>query len=301
MNKFCHLSLHSEFSINDGLINMKDLADKSSELGFDSVALTDCSNLFGFVNFYENMRKKGLKPICGSEMILEGENSRGNLTFLAKNHKGYKNLMRLISHANTKGKKNKECLINTKILKDNYEGLIMFSGGLGSQISDSILSDKFELAEKQAKFFKEIFKEDFFFEITRLGFEDESRSNSALLDLSKSLEIPVIASNRVRFLNENDYESHETRVSIQSGYVLSDPRRKRDYKEAQYFKSAEEMLDDFADIPEAIENAYEVSKKCNLEIKTGIYVLPDFETPNNLKESDYLRNCLLYTSPSPRD
>ena len=289
MNKFCHLSLHSEFSINDGLINMKDLADKSSELGFDSVALTDCSNLFGFVNFYENMRKKGLKPICGSEMILEGENSRGNLTFLAKNHKGYKNLMRLISHANTKGKKNKECLINSKILKDNYEGLIMFSGGLGSQISDSILSDKFELAEKQAKFFKEIFKEDFFFEITRLGFEGENRCNSALLDLSKSLEIPVIASNRVRFLNENDYESHETRVSIQSGYVLSDPRRKRDYKEAQYFKSSEEMLHDFADIPEAIENAYEVSKKCNLEIKTGVYVLPDFETPNNLKESDYLR------------
>ena len=140
MNKFCHLSLHSEFSINDGLINMEALANKSSELGFDSVALTDSSNLFGFVNFYESMRKKGLKPICGSEMILEGENSRGNLTFLVKNHLGYKNLMRLISHANTKGKKNKECLINTKILKDNYEGLIMFSGGLGSQISDSILS-----------------------------------------------------------------------------------------------------------------------------------------------------------------
>ena len=289
MNKFCHLSLHSEFSINDGLINMEALANKSSELGFDSVALTDSSNLFGFVNFYESMRKKGLKPICGSVMILEGENSRGNLTFLVKNYLGYKNLMRLISHANTKGKKNKECLINTKILKDNYEGLIMFSGGLGSQISDSILSDKFELAEKQAKFFKEIFKEDFFFEITRLGFEGENRCNSALLDLSKSLEIPVIASNRVRFLNENDYESHETRVSIQSGYVLSDPRRKRDYKEAQYFKSSEEMLHDFADIPEAIENAYEVSKKCNLEIKTGVYVLPDFETPNNLKESDYLR------------
>ena len=98
MNKFCHLSLHSEFSINDGLINMEALANKSSELGFDSVALTDSSNLFGFVNFYESMRKKGLKPICGSEMILEGENSRGNLTFLVKNHLGYKNLMLSLIH-----------------------------------------------------------------------------------------------------------------------------------------------------------------------------------------------------------
>ena len=108
-------------------------------------------------------------------------------------------------------------------------------------------------------------------------------------EISKSSDIPLIASNRVRFLNQNDFESHETRVSIQSGYVLSDPRRKRDYQENQYLKSFEEMQNLFNDIPEAIDNAFEVSKKCNLEIKTGIYVLPDFETPDELKESEYLR------------
>ena len=289
MNKFCHLSLHSEYSINDGLVSMDDLAQKTSELGYESVAITDNSNLFGFVNFYQTMREKGIKPICGSEMTLEGENSKGQLTLLARNLKGYRNLMKLISYANTNGKRKKECLISLEILKENKDGLIMFSGGLESQIAYSVLADKFDLAEKQARFFKDIFQENFFLEITRVGFDNEKKCNDSLIEISKSSDIPLIASNRVRFLNQNEFESHETRVSIQSGYVLSDPRRKRDYKEDQYLKSFEEMQKLFEDIPEAIDNAFEVSKMCNLEIKTGIYVLPDFETPDELKESEYLR------------
>ena len=289
MNKFCHLSLHSEYSINDGLVSMDDLAQKTSELGYESVAVTDNSNLFGFVNFYQTMRENGIKPICGSEMTLEGENSKGQLTILARNLEGYRNLMKLISFANTNGKRKKECLINLEILKENKDGLIMFSGGLESQIAHSALADKFDLAEKQARFFKDIFQENFFLEITRVGFDNEKKCNDSLIEISKSSDIPLIASNRVRFLNQNEFESHETRVSIQSGYVLSDPRRKRDYKEDQYLKSFEEMQELFEDIPEAIDNAFEVSKMCNLEIKTGIYVLPDFETPDELKESEYLR------------
>ena len=289
MNKFCHLSLHSEYSINDGLVSMDDLAQKTSELGYESVAITDNSNLFGFVNFYQTMRENGIKPICGSEMTLEGENSKGQLTILARNLEGYRNLMKLISFANTNGKRKKECLINLEILKENKDGLIMFSGGLESQIAHSALADKFDLAEKQARFFKDIFQENFFLEITRVGFDNEKKCNDSLIEISKSSDIPLIASNRVRFLNQNEFESHETRVSIQSGYVLSDPRRKRDYKEDQYLKSFEEMQELFEDIPEAIDNAFEVSKMCNLEIKTGIYVLPDFETPDELKESEYLR------------
>ena len=289
MNKFCHLSLHSEYSINDGLVSMDDLAQKTSELGYESVAITDNSNLFGFVNFYQTMRENGIKPICGSEMTLEGENSKGQLTLLARNLEGYRNLMKLISFANTNGKRKKECLISLEILKENKDGLIMFSGGLESQIAHSVLADKFDLAEKQARFFKDIFQENFFLEITRVGFDNEKKCNDSLIEISKSSDIPIIASNRVRFLNQNEFESHETRVSIQSGYVLSDPRRKRDYKEDQYLKSFEEMQELFEDIPEAIDNAFEVSKMCNLEIKTGIYVLPDFETPDELKESEYLR------------
>ena len=162
MNKFCHLSLHTEYSINDGLINMSDLAQKTKELGFQSVAITDNSNLFGFINFYETMRKNGIKPICGSEIILEGENSKGQLTLLASNLDGYKNLMKLISYANTQGKRNKECLINLDILDKHKDGLIVFTGGLNSQIANSILADKFDIAEKQARYFQNIFKDNFF-------------------------------------------------------------------------------------------------------------------------------------------
>ena len=289
MNKFCHLSLHTEYSINDGLINMSDLAQKTKELGFQSVAITDNSNLFGFINFYETMRKNGIKPICGSEIILEGENSKGQLTLLASNLDGYKNLMKLISYANTQGKRNKECLINLDILDKHKDGLIVFTGGLNSQIANSILADKFDIAEKQARYFQNIFKDNFFLELTRVGFDDEEKCNKSLIEISKSSDIPLIASNKVRFLNQDEFEPHETRVSIQSGYVLSDPRRKRDYQPDQYLKSYEEMQLIFKDIPEALDNAYEVSKKCNLEIKTGIYVLPDFDTPEELSESDYLR------------
>ena len=227
------------------------------------------------------------KQINQQQLIID--RAEGQLTLLAKDLEGYKNLMKLISHANTHGKRNKECLISIEVLKENKDGLIMFTGGLKSQIANSVLADKFDLAEKQARFFKDIFQENFFLEITRVGFENEDKCNNSLIEISKSSDIPLIASNRVRFLNQNDFESHETRVSIQSGYVLSDPRRKRDYQENQYLKSFEEMQKLFNDIPEAIDNAYEVSKKCNLEIKTGIYVLPDFETPDELKESEYLR------------
>ena len=226
---------------------------------------------------------------CGSEIMLEGENSKGQLTFLACNLHGYKNLMKLISYANTTGKKNKECLINLDILNKHKDGLIMFTGGLNSQIANSVLADKFEIAEKQARFFQNIFKDNFFLELTRIGFDDEEKCNKALIEISKSSDIPLIASNKVRFLHQEEFEPHETRVSIQSGYVLSDPRRKRDYLENQYMKSFDEMQHIFQDIPEALDNAYEVSKKCNLEIKTGIYVLPDFDTPEELSESDYLR------------
>ena len=194
MNKFCHLSLHSEYSINDGLVSMDDLAQKTSELGYESVAITDNSNLFGFVNFYQTMRENGIKPICGSEMTLEGENSKGQLTLLARNLEGYRNLMKLISFANTNGKRKKECLISLEILKENKDGLIMFSGGLESQIAHSVLADKFDLAEKQARFFKDIFQENFFLEITRVGFDNEKKCNDSLIEISKSSDIPLILS-----------------------------------------------------------------------------------------------------------
>ena len=280
MNKYTHLNLHSEYSIQDGLIRINELANKAYELEFESLAITDLSNLFGFIKFYKELRKKGIKPICGSDFILLGENtSPGNLQLLAKNHNGYKNLIRLISKAHTIGKVNGHPYLSIQDLTNFSDDLILITGNIESQIGKSILAGKQDTALKQIEYLRNIYKDNFFLQLTRNGKNQEELCNQTLIEFSKNLGIPVVATNQVRFLAKDDFEAHETRVCIQSGHVLGDKRRQRFFQDSQYFKSTEEMNDLFYDIPEALSNAYEISKKCNLEVKTGIYVLPDFKTP----------------------
>ncbi len=293
MNKYTHLNLHSEYSIQDGLIRIHDLADKASELNFESLAITDSSNLFGFIKFYKELRKKGIKPICGSDFILSGENTNsGNLQLLVKNHNGYKNLIRLISKSHTLGKVNGHPHLSVQDLTKFSEDLIIITGSIESQIGQSILAGKQDIALKQIEYLRNIYKDDFFLQLTRTGKNQEELCNQTLIEFSKNLGIPVVATNQVRFLAKEDFEAHETRVCIQSGHVLGDKRRQRFFQDSQYFKSTEEMNELFGDVPEALSNAYEISKKCNLEVKTGIYVLPDFKTPNQSSEADYLKNLI---------
>ena len=293
MNKFTHLNLHSEYSIQDGLVRINDLANKASELDFESLAITDISNLFGFIKFYKELRKKGIKPICGSDFSLMGENSNsGNLQLLVKNHNGYKNLIRLISKAHTSGKVNGNPYLSIQDLEVFSEDLLLITGGIDSQIGQSILAGKLDIALKQIKYLRNIYKENFFLQLTRTGKNQEELCNQALIEFSNELGIPVVATNQVRFLGKEDFEAHETRVCIQSGHVLGDQRRQRFYEDSQYFKSTKEMNELFSDIPEALSNSYEISKKCNLEIETGIYVLPDFETPTEASEANYLKDLI---------
>ena len=293
MNKYTHLNLHSEYSIQDGLIRINDLAEKAYDLNFESLAITDLSNLFGFIKFYKELRKKGIKPICGSDFLLSGENtSSGNLQFLVKDHKGYKNLIRLISKSHTTGKINGIPFLSVKDLEKFSEGLLLITGGIDSQIGHSILAGKNDIALKQIKYLKNLYKDNFFLQLTRTGKNQEELCNQTLIEYANELSIPVVATNQVRFLSREDFEAHETRVCIQSGHVLGDQRRQRFFQDSQYFKSIEEMNDLFRDIPEALTNTYEISKKCNLEVKTNIYVLPDFNTPTESSEADYLKKLI---------
>ena len=154
------------------------------------------------------------------------------------------------------------------------------------------MAGKQDTALKQIEYLRNIYKDNFFLQLTRNGKNQEELCNQTLIEFSKNLGIPVVATNQVRFLAKDDFEAHETRVCIQSGHVLGDKRRQRFFQDSQYFKSTEEMNDLFYDIPEALSNAYEISKKCNLEVKTGIYVLPDFKTPNKSSEADFLKNLI---------
>ena len=296
---FVHLHLHSEFSLSDGIIRIEDLVESSVNKKFSALALTDLSNLFGLIKFYKSARRNGLKPIVGSEVLLikDYDSLPAPLFLLVKNQTGYTNLTKLVSKAYVEGQRQGEPLVKIEWLAEHSKGLIALSGGQEGHVGQAILATNDKLAESRAEYLKGIFNEDFFIEISRLGRRGEDEYINKVLDIASRKEIPVVATNNVRFLKNtdiedegiSDFEAHEARVCIQSGEVLDDPRREKKYLESQYLASQEEMQKKFRDIPEAIENTSLIAKKCNLELELGEFYLPDFEVPDKLTTEQYLK------------
>ena len=291
-SSFSHLNIHSEYSILDSIVKIDNLAEKTKQHGYESLALTDSSNLFGFMKFYKSIRAQNIKPIAGAEINHVKDSSshheHANFTLLAKNKIGYKNLIKIISKSQIEGKNSGLPVVESAWLSEYSKGLIALSGGFRGHIGKSVLDNNEELFLKRIKYFQKIYGEDFVLEISRINRPQEDLYNDFILSKAGELGIPVVATNEVRFINKEDYEAHETRVCIQNGEVLSDSKRSRIYFEDQYFLSPDEMNEKFSDIPEVLGNAYEISKKCNLEVETGIYVLPDFETPFKKTASEHL-------------
>ena len=268
---YVHLHLHSEYSLVDGIIRVDELIDQSVSLGYTSVALTDLTNLFGLIEFYRSARSKGIKPIVGSEIYVAKDNDSlsAPLVLLAKNKQGYINLTKLVSRAYVDGQINGSPVVLFSWLEEYSEGIIALSGGIEGHIGNSILAGNAGLTESRIDFFKKIFKDNFFIEIQRVGKANEDEYNNAVLKLASSKQVPVVATNNVRFLNAvdpdispSDFEAHEARVCIQRGDTLDDPRRPKNYTENQYFRSKEEMINLFSDIPEALINTVKISEKC---------------------------------------
>ena len=266
---FVHLHLHSEYSLSDGIIRIEDLIERSSEYKFPAVALTDLTNLFGLIKFYRIAREKGIKPIVGCEIrLVKDEGSNGApFVLLVKNKKGYTNLTKLVSKAYIEGQETGNPLVKIEWLADYSEGLIALSGGQNGHIGQALLLKNNNLAKKRVDYFKNIYRDDFFIEVQRIGREDEEQYNLSAVNLAEELAIPIVATNDVRFLrpidpddeSPSDFEAHEARVCIQKGEVLSDSTRTKEYLEDQYFSSTEEMIKKFSDIPEAIENTVLIS------------------------------------------
>ena len=297
---FVHLHVHSEFSLTDGIIRIDDLVKNTVEKNFSAVALTDLSNLFGLIKFYKSARAHGIKPIIGSEILVikDYDSIPGPLVLLVKNQIGYTNLTKLVSKAYVEGQKKGEPLVKIEWLDEYSEGLIALSGGQEGHIGQAIMASNYKLAESRAQYFKNIFGEDFFIEISKLGRRGEEEYLNQVLKIANGHSIPIVATNNVQFLSKteiedeslSDYEAHEARVCIQSGEILDDPRREKKYLESQYFASNEEMLEKFVDFPKAIENTILIAKKCNLELELGEFYLPDFEVPDHLTTEQYLRD-----------
>ena len=286
---FSHLRVSSEYSITQGLLTIDQIVEKASEKSIPSVALTDKSNMFGLVKFFNKCEAAGIKPISGASisMVFETDESPFELLCLAKTNNGHKNLMKVISNAHN------NCLYNSPIidfkeLVELKDDIIVISGGKNSHIFEYIKRDKITDALTVVDQFRNHFKDDFVIEIQRTNRADEIEYFKNILPISIEKGIPLIATNDVLFANKEDYETHETKVCINTSRVLNDPNREKSFSEQQYFKSSDEMADLFKDCSSLIDNANEISKKCNVCLDTKEYFLPEYPVPKKHNFDTYL-------------
>ena len=290
---FVHLRVHSEFSLVDGLVRIKPLIKAVSDAGMPAVAVTDQSNMSSLVKFYTNAQKGGVKPICGADVWLASAEEDGPLTrmtLLVMTPEGYRNLTELISLGFTAGQHNDLAILQRDWLKNASAGLIALSGAKEGEVGLALLAGETAKAEQYAAEWQAVFSDRFYLELQRTQRPGDEEHVHAAVALATRLDVPVVATNDVRFLLQDDFAAHETRVCIGEGRALDDPRRPRTYSEQQYLKSPAEMAELFADIPEALRNSVEIAKRCNIEVQLGTHFLPDFPVPEGMTIDDYLRH-----------
>ncbi len=292
---FVHLRLHSEYSIADGMLRLDEAIAKAAGDGMPALALTDLANLFGMIKFYSGARGRGVKPIVGCDVWVEpaagaGERDRpARLLLLAKNRAGYLRLCELLTQAYLAPRSRGRAEISrAAFVAGDNAGLIALSGaGLGD-VGQALLAGNAAQAESAAREWARLFPGSFYIELQRFGQAQAEPLLAASIALAAKLDLPVVATHPVQFLDREDFKAHEARVCISEGYVLADPRRPKQFTEEQYFKTQAEMQALFADLPEALENSVEIARRCNLSIELGKNRLPQFPVPEGVSLDDYL-------------
>jgi DNA polymerase-3 subunit alpha len=307
MSKFTHLHLHSHYSLLDGLSKIDDILDKVKELGMDSVALTDHGVMYGAIEFYKKAKAKGIKPIIGCEvyeainsMLEKDSNERHHLILLAKNEKGYGNLVKIVTEAHLRGFYYKP-RVDFELLEKYSDGIIAMSACLQGRIPHLLLSNKKEKAEEMAIKYEHIFgKGNFYLELQyHPNIPEQQRANQMMIDLSKKTGIPLVATNDCHYINKDDAEAQDIIMLINTGTNIDDKERLSMLGEDFSIRSPEEMESAFKDVPEAIENTNKIANLCNLELELGEFKLPSFDVPDNKTAEDYLKE-LCYAGISNR-
>ncbi len=286
-----HLRVHTEYSIADGLIKINDLARRAAALDMPAVAITDRSNLFGLIKFYQACIEQGVKPLIGVDVafrdVATDDAVEYRCVLLAIDNRGYRALLELVSRSYTHAAR--RGVVERDWLFECAPGLIVLSGGVGGQLGQLLLNGDADRAREVALQWREAFGDRFYIELMRTGRDSEQAYLTAAVGLAAELDIPVVASNDVCFLEADHFEAHETRVCIQEGRTLDDPRRPRRYNTQQYFATGAEMRERFAGLEEAIENGLEIAKRCNVSIELDTYFLPDYPVPAGTQLETYLR------------
>ncbi len=288
MSDFVHLHVHTQYSLLDGAIRIDPLIERAAAFGMGAVAITDHGTMFGAVEFYEKMKKAGIKPIIGCECYLAprrrtdktAEDAKGmsHLVLLAENMEGYRNLCKLATIAQIEGFYYKP-RIDKEALAAHCKGLIALSACLHGEIPRLITAGKMDAADAAARAYAEMFGEgNFYLEAQSNGLSEQETVNAALLDMSRRLSIPMVATNDCHYLDRSDTRAHEVLLCIQTGKTMGDADRFRFGTDQLYFKSPDEMAAAFAHYPGAMENPKAIADRCEIEFDFKTYHFPRFDT-----------------------
>jgi DNA polymerase-3 subunit alpha len=299
MNGFTHLHVHSEYSLLDGAARITDLVDRAAELGMTALALTDHGVMYGAVAFYKACRARGIKPIIGCEAYYTSGSRRDkgprqdnpiyHLILLARNMEGYRNLMRLTSIAHLEGYHYKP-RIDREVLERHAEGLIALSACLGGEVAQHLLNGRYEQAKQAAERYRDIFGENFYLELQDHGLMEQKTVNRELIRLSQETGIPLVATNDVHYIREEDHIVQDILICIGTGKTLESEDRLKFTTRQMYLKSAEEMAALFPHVPEALANTQRIADLCELELPLGRAVLPAYRPlPEGHDAESYLR------------
>ena len=294
-SEFVHLHNHSDYSLLDGAQTVQTLVNTVDDLGMDSVALTEHGNMFSVIPYYKSAKSAGIKPIIGCETYVavgsrfdkkprsDGGWGNNHLVLLAKDYKGYQNLMKLVTHGYLEGFYYRP-RIDIELLQKYNEGLICLSGCLKGEIPERMLKDDWNGAKEAALRFSEIFPDRFYLEIQNHGIPDEEQNIKNIKKLSSELDIPMVCTNDAHYAKHEHWEAHDVHICLGTGKDRNDPNRLRYATPEFYFKSQDQMFELFKDIPGAIENTRKIADSIEIEIPMGDYHLPNFPLPANLPE-----------------
>ncbi|MEE3222532.1 MAG: DNA polymerase III subunit alpha [Pseudomonadota bacterium] len=287
---FIHLRVHSDFSMMDGLNKVKPILGKVAALGMPAVAITDQMNMCGLVKFYSEAHNLGIKPIIGTDFWVTNEvfgDEPFRLTLIAMNNEGYKNITILISKAYLRGHLSHRAVIDQEWLAEHSEGVIALSGAQHGDVGVGLMKNNAKILDSALEFYQTHFPDRFYLELIRTGRQGEEDYLHLAVELAEQRGLPVVATNEVCFIDREGFDAHEIRVCIHDGYTLDDNRRPKRYSDQQYLRTAEEMVELFSDIPEAIENTVEIAKRCNVTVRLNEYFLPQFPT-GGMTTEDFL-------------
>jgi DNA polymerase-3 subunit alpha len=291
-SRFVHLRLHSEYSIQDGIVQIDQAIARAANEGMPALGLSDLANLFGMVKFYKGAHAKGIKPIVGVDAWITNPQERDKpfrVLLICRNRQGYGQLCELLTRAYLENKHRGRAELRREWLEpEAVSGLLCLSGAMNGDIGFALANGNAEAAHQHARGWAESFPGAFYIELQRAGHPGNEAYVRQAIELAAALDLPVVATHPVQFLRPEDFKAHEARVCIAQGYVLADKRRPRETTPEQYFKSQDEMCELFADLPEALENTLEIARRCSLEVQLNKNFLPQFPTPEGLSLDDYL-------------